>query len=347
MKRALFGALGAAGLVVGLAAGAVPVTAADHLEAPVVQADGRTDIADLFAFQSPNNSDNTVLIMTVNPVAGVLSPTTFDPDAVYRFQLDRNGDAIQDNTVRVWFGDVEADGSQSIRIGGAVNARGQTGQTINIPRGGQAFAGTFDDPFFFDFQAFQDQVKGAGGQRTFCDGHEVDFFKGLNVSAIVIEVPTKTLSGRGFVSDIGIWAETKGDNGRIDRMGRPAIATALIDDGSEDLFNTTRPKGDLAKFSGQVKANLLALSGLDGTGYTDEEAQAVTEVLLPDILTIDASSTDGYLNGRGLTDDVIDTSLTVVTGGLGANGTPVLTGDCVPANDVPFATSFPYLAPAH
>lgn len=347
MKRALLGALGAAGLVAGLAAGAVPVIAADHLEAPLVQADGRTDISDLYAFQSPTNAENTVLIMTVNPGAGVLSPTTFDPNAVYRFQLDRNGDAKQEGTIRVWFGDVEADGSQAVRIGGAVNARGRTGETINIPRGGQVFAGPFDDPFFFDFQAFQDQVKAAGGQRTFCDGHEADFFAGLNVSAIVVEVPTKTLSGRSFVNEIGIWADTRGDNGRIDRMGRPGIATVLIDDGSEDFYNNGRPQGDVNKFSAQVKANLLALSGLDGTGYTDDEAQAVTEVLLPDILTIDASSTDGYLNGRGLTDDVIDTSLTVVTGGLGANGTPVLTSDCVPANDVPFGSSFPYLAPAH
>jgi len=174
MKNVMFGALAAMCLAAGLAMAAVPVTAADHLEAPAVQADGRTDISDLFAFQSPQNPDNTVLVMTVNPAAGVLSPTTFSPDHVYRFQIDRNGDAHQDQTIRVYFGDVEADGQQKIRINGAVNGRGRTGEQINFTRGGMAMAGTFDDPFFFDFQAFQDQVKGAGGARTFCDGRSAD-----------------------------------------------------------------------------------------------------------------------------------------------------------------------------
>jgi len=130
-------------------------------------------------------------------------------------------------------------------------------------------------------------------------------------------------------------------------MGRPAIATALINDGEEDAYNSTRPQGDVYKYSDQVKQNLLFLSGLDGSGYTDAEAQGITEILLPDVLTVDLASADGYLNGRGLADDVMDTSLAVVTGALGENGTPVLDSDCVGANDVAFPGSFPHLAPAH
>ena len=56
--------------------------------------------------------------------------------------------------------------------------------------------------------------------------------------------------------------------------------------------------------------------------------------------------------GVGLSDrDVIDFSLFVVTGGLGADnapaGTAVLDSDCVDTNDVAFSAAFPYLAGPH
>ena len=73
----------------------------------------------------------------------------------------------------------------------------------------------------------------------------------------------------------------------------------------------------------------------------------MADVLLADILVVDTASAAGFLNGRGLADDVIDTELFIVTGGLGANGSAVLDSDCVDGNDVPFATGFPYLGEAH
>ena len=344
MKKLAVVAMGLAVLMVGVLVGGTPSTAADHLEAPDVAQDGRTDIADIYAFASPDYPDRTVLIMTVNPGAGVLSPTEFDRRATYQFRIDNDQDAKQEEAIKIRFGRVQEDGSQSVKILGSARGNGSTGEVIDLKNGGRAYAGTFDDPFFFDLVAFQDQVKGAGGTRAFCDGDEHDFFAGLNVSAIVLEVPTDSLTDDN--SMLGVWAETRRSSQR-DRMGRPAIATVLIDDGMEKRFNRTSPHRDLSKFGDQVKANLLFLSGVDGTGYTDEEAQGVTEVILPDILTYDTSAPASYLNGRGLADDVIDLSLVVVTGGLGSNGTPVLDSDCVPANDVAFPGTFPFLAPAH
>ena len=355
MRTKLTAVLGIAAMLAGLVLAGGPGGAADHLEAPLVQADGRTDINDLYAFQSPSDPDKTVLIMTVNPGAGVLSPTTFDPDATYRFLIDTDGDARKDEKIIVRFGDVATDGSQKVKIKGAAGeAKGRTGAEIALDDGGRFIAGTFDDPFFFDLQAFLDQVKGAGGPRTFADGNEVDFFAGLNVSAIVIEVPSEALIGDDDDRDddgegdpnIGVWAETRNGSGRVDRMGRPAIATVLIDDGSEDRFNRTSPEKDRRRFGDQVRDNLLLLSGLDGTPYSEAEAGAITDVLLPDILTIDVSNPAGFLNGRGLADDVIDTELVVVTGGF-FGGSPVLTTDAIDENDVSFPGTFPYLAPAH
>ncbi|MEM7092268.1 MAG: DUF4331 family protein [Actinomycetota bacterium] len=345
-KRTLALALGLAGLLAGLAIGAAPSPAADHLEAPLAQLDGRTDLNDLYVFESPDNPDHTVLIMTVNPLAGIASPTTFDEDALYRFAIDTDADGKRNRSIVVRFEEPADDGAQAFRVSGAGGSgSGTTGEIIDLGSSGHAVAGTFDDPFFFDLQAFQDQVKAAGGERTFCDDEAADFLAGTNVSAIVLEVPTNRLVPNGETA-LGVWAETWND-GRLDRVGRPGIATVLIDDGSEDGFNSRSPEKDLETFGPQVEANLLALSGLDGSGYTEEEARGITELLLPDVLTYDTAEAAEYLNGRGLTDDVIDLSLTVVTGGLGANESPVLTSDCVDGNDVDFLDEFPYLAQAH
>jgi hypothetical protein len=352
MKKATLGAIGLAGLLAGSAVVADQSSAADHLEAPLVQADGRTDINDVYAF---SRGDMTALIMTVNPAAGILSPTTFDPDGVYRFQIDNDGDFKKEETITVKFGEPNAWGEQRIKIegaGGTGQTRGWTGETISLSSGGQAMAGTFDDPFFFDFEAFLGTVKGQG-TRSFCDGNEVDFFAptsgtAFNISGIVIEVPSSMLTDDS--STINVWGETENASGRADRVGKPAISTVLINDGNEDAFNHNRPHSDVRRWSDEVSANLQFLSGLDGDGYDEATADFVTSLLLPDVLTLDTSSgagfVDGPLNGRQPAEDVIDFELAVVTGLFDAGGNgPVLTTDCVDANNVAFPSGFPYLAP--
>ena len=56
---------------------------------------------------------------------------------------------------------------------------------------------------------------------------------------------------------------------------------------------------------------------------------------LPDILTYNTSSSAGFLNGRQLSNDVIDAELNLITNGG-------ITGDCI-ANDSTFSDTFPYL----
>lgn len=339
-------------LLIGLAA--TSIGAADHLDAPLVQNDGRTDLNDLYAFQSPANPDNVVFIMTVNPGAGVISGETFRAHSAYEFMIDELGNGKTTAQYEVRFGSPDANGVQNIRLrrrdigeGGFVTiANGQTGQQIGVNGGGTLTAGLYDDPFFFDLVAFRDQVQGAGGSRTFCDGNENDFFAGLNVSAIVLEVPRSS-----FDSDnIGVWARTRVGGPQVDRMGRPAINTVLIPSGQKDAFNQTAPVKDVANWQSTFSDTLLFLSGLDGTPYSQAEADGIAAVLAPDILTIDTSSTAGFntgpLNGRQLADDVIDLELLIVTGGF-FGGSAVLDSDCVDANDVAFSNTFPYLAPAH
>lgn len=204
--RRLFALLGALALGAALVVAGRGSDAADHLESTRVMRDGRTDINDVYVFPAAR-AGRAAMVMTVNPAAGVLSPTNFRPGADYDFLVDDDGDAATDTRYRVRFGAVRTNGSQSVRIfrNGTRIGRGSTGADIALAGGGRARADRRDDPFFFDLEAFRDQVKGAGGTRTFCDGNEVNFFAGLNVSAIVIEVPTARLGG----TEVGVWARTR------------------------------------------------------------------------------------------------------------------------------------------
>ena len=98
--------------------------AADHLDAPTVKKDGRIDINDVYVFQG-RHASRTVLVMTVNPAAGLLSPTTFRPSARYEFKVDTGMDAIEDISLRVKFGGVRDDGSQSIHLYRAEGSKAQ------------------------------------------------------------------------------------------------------------------------------------------------------------------------------------------------------------------------------
>lgn len=342
--RKLLMAAGAFTLAAGTLGSVTNAYAADHLDAPAVKTDGRTDINDVYAFRSPTDHAKTVLIMTVNPLAGTQNGTTFHPDAKYQFVVDNDGDAESDGYIDFTFGSPRSSGRQSVEVDFDVkrdrDGEGRTDRTLELGSSGRAWAGLADDPFFFDLQAFKDQVVGEGGSRTFCDGQATNFFHGLNTNAIAVEVPSKWLGG----PKIGVWGRTRVDGSTVDRMGRPAINTVFIPSDQKDAFNATKPHRDRSRWEPTVVAKLKALSGLDGSGYDTATATQIAELLLPDVLTLDTSSGKGFgdLNGRRLADDVIDTELTIVTGGIGG-GSPVLTSDCV-ANDSAFRSAFPYLA---
>ena len=307
---------------IGLAA--IPSQAADHLDAPGLTSPGgdtRLDINDLYAFKS---GANAVMIMTVNPLAGVLNDGTFHPDASYDFKIDTDGDAKEDLTYKITFSAPDSNGVQSVKVRctpardcphGAVLGEGHTGETVSLLGGGMLSADVYDDPFFFDLAAFLGAYPFCSAPGGPAGATGVNFFAGLNVSAIVLEVPGAWLDN----NNIGVWARTELE-GQVDRMGRPAINTVFIPSGSKNAFNAGQPRNDQRDFS-------QFLGSFAG-------------VLLPDILTVDITSGAGFLNGRQLPDDVIDIELQIITGDPNA-------GDCVDTNDVAFPGSFPYLAPAH
>ena len=355
-------ALGAAMAV--LTAGAAPllVGAADHLDSPNAKANHALDITDIYAFDG-DNSGNTVLVLDVNPLVGVVSGTEFATDASYNFNVDKTGDAVADDVYTVTFGANAPGPKQSLTLArnGTTVLTGKTG-SANNGGGAKVFAGIKDDPFFFDLAGFLRWRDPDGdGAYTYTGSTNLDlgdFFAGTNISTIVLEIPDSWLG-----SSAAFWATTTRNGAIVDRMGKPALNTVFMNpfggDNQKDPYNQTAPSADVATWGGQFQA----VEQVFYPGFADANSPdlglpaAITGLLLPDVLHLDVATLGkstgsgftggpgGILNGRTLAEDVIDLELLVVTGGLA--GHAVLSTDHVGANDAAFPGSFPYLAAAH
>jgi len=182
-----------------------------------------------------------------------------------------------------------------------------------------------------------------------------DFFTPLNTNALVIEVSDDAIGA----TNIGVWGTTAWWNGSAwvaaDQMGRPAINTVfntkLVDASSgttKNQFNTTPPSQQRTAFGGKFRTNaivtLMNINAALGTGcddYDQATAEAIADILLPDVITYDVTTAANgeALNGRALDDDVIDAELGITTNAC-------VTSDGVPAHD-DYLSSFPYLGVPH
>lgn len=371
MKRAIFAALAATALAAAAVAAVVTggpgaSAAADHVDAPGLTPPGgnfQLDLTDIYAWRA--RTGKTVLVANVNgltasgkrPVFASGVPAVAKTKAVtYWLRVDNNADAVPDVNLAVQFGKPNRKGVQSMTVkrNGKVIVTGSTssGKSIKINRaagGVLAYAGLRDDPFFFDLDGFINVLSSEPGKSFLgCTSPRTDFFAGKNVSSIVLELPSSLLTA-GSKSQIGVWAATTAGGKQIDRMGRPAINTVFIPQNPFEKskpymkaeFNATQPKDDQAKWRSEVVDTLQVLYSLNDASGDDKSDDAkkiagLADVLLPDILTFDTAKSDGFLNGRGLADDVIDAELGLVTEGA-------VTTDCVAKNDRAFRSAFPYL----
>lgn len=316
---------------------------ADHLDAPGLMSpnsDPRVDITDHYVFQKPGDDDKTILILNVNPLAPTLA-TSFEPGAIYEFKVDTDADALAEINFRVTFSQVE-NGKQWARVRReVVDGESETiiehapvnfDSSITITRNGpyKFYAGFRSDPFFFDLIGFLHGLKFTGS----------DFFIDKNVFSIALEVPNHAL---GSNPNIGVWVRTLKATGdadfdsndlvQNDQMGRPAINTVFNHGNDKITFNNTPPSKQRALFGESFENTLKSF------GYDDAHADAITNILLPDILTYNYNSSAGFLNGRKLTDDVIDIELALVTNGQ-------VTTDMVgPHTD--YLSEFPYVGNPH
>jgi hypothetical protein len=333
---------------------------ADPLDAPGLTSpaiDARVDITDHYAFQNPGDAHRTILILNVNPLAPTHA-AEFRHDAIYETLVDTNGDAKPNIAFRYRFTRKE-NGKQFARVTRVELAREledghlehendaeplvehasvSFGSDAVITRGEhdvRFFAGFRSDPFFFDLLGFLNGLTFTGS----------DFFIDKNVFGIALDIPSRLL---GTNPKVGVWTRTlvpmlmqPDHRTQADQMGRPAINTVFNRGNDKHLFNMTQPAAQRTKTTADGRTYLdLFTSKLETLGgYSAAEAQGIAEILLPDVLTFDYSSSAGFLNGRRLQDDVIDIELNLVTNGQ-------VTGDGVgPHTD--YLPNFPYLGKPH
>lgn len=148
---------------------------------------------------------------------------------------------------------------------------------------------------------------------------------------------------------------------QLDRMGMPAIATAVISKDLKDNYNASTPSDDAAStFVPDIVMNVVGLhTALDDDLMAlklvpcakDTCVAQAAPLVVPDTLQIDVSKKTGFPNGRGLSDPAIDITLAVVLLDLATPGQTAATLAGVPVNppknDKDFAPDFPYLAAPH
>lgn len=361
------------------------VRASDHAEAPAIAHDAGADLADAYVFLDPANTNNVVMVMTLH---GFIAPGEnvnigfFDPDVLYRFELEQTDDAKADNFIDIQFAPRTSPATGQVATVKLPNRHKFQGMSTTPTLDAVApapllttnddgvvfFAGLSDDPFFFDVPAFNRFVRSvlAGTPDGTIFNRARDTFAGYNVLAIALSVPADLVrpAARGTNSNhvLGLAARTlrrsetptakgpirsAGSYRSVDRAAIPAVNTALIPFAQKDRYNAASGINDAR---GEFVPGILATLNALGTSTNSQQLLAGLAVARGDYLRLNlnipnsgtgrgvAGEPDAFPNGRRLQDDVIDVIISVVTNG----GLP---GDNVDANDVPFRTAFPFVAP--
>ncbi|UII75441.1 DUF4331 domain-containing protein [Flagellimonas sp. HMM57] len=209
-----------AGLGVLLTATMVLVSA-DHIDAPSTT--GTTsDIADFFAFEPTEGSNNTVFLVDLqSDVLPDLPYGSFDEDVLTEINIDLGGDLVEDLVIqaiardgRMYFFGPDAP-SQTGTSGqiltdsplGDVDISGATAIVETTSDGVSLFAGPRQDPFFFDFFQFNavisPEVNSApDGFLPAVDAE--DTFDGANTMTIAIEIPNSMLGTPTGTNALGL-----------------------------------------------------------------------------------------------------------------------------------------------
>ncbi|HEX9989814.1 MAG TPA: DUF4331 domain-containing protein [Chloroflexia bacterium] len=191
---------------------------------------------------------------------------------------------------------------------------------------------------------------------------------------------TRVLSPNGTM-------KSSGDYVLVSRLGAPLVNEVVVPLAAKDLWNSSYPRDDAQFLGGVTDPELarlfkaiyniqvpptprddlvaIFLTGIPGatqpptsTLKPSEELRlnmAVPPSANPNPLGVVGGDLAGYPNGRRLADDVTDISLKAVAGAAYPLFHPdfkpdplaAQLGDGVDANDVPFRSSFPYVAVAH
>ncbi len=211
-------------LLVGLGVVAVAglaLIAADHIDAPS-SAGTSADIADFFAFEPSEGSDNTVFVVDVQSnVLPDLAYGTFDEDVLTEINVDLDGDLVEDVVIqaiprngRMYFFGPAAPTQTGLNGTvlvdaplGDVEISGTSAIVETTSDGVSLFAGPRQDPFFFDFFQFNAVINPDvnSAPRGFSTPEEAqDTFDGANTMSIIVEIPNSLLGSPTATNALGL-----------------------------------------------------------------------------------------------------------------------------------------------
>lgn len=304
-----------------------------HLGPP--EGDTRLDLTDLYVFQVPTDANRTVIILNCNSFA---KAAAFHPNAVYRINIDNNGDCETDIALYLVFSEPR-DGRQQATVHLATGAEALSAEpagepifkNIEVSFGPEphiltsgpykCFLGLRSDAFFIDFAGILNMFDYKGGKNfTGLEGAPdpsrwtgKDLFANYNVFSMAFELPTSLLGAKPAVR---IWGRVSirrdGKLVPVDRSGHPTFANFFFTDEIKPVFNQSEPVHDRERFLDHLIHSMEHVGG-----YSREEAKAVidAEGILPDMLGFDPAKPGGYPNGRRLTDHIVAHRLAMLSKG--------------------------------
>jgi hypothetical protein len=287
------------------------------------------DLGDLFVFEG---AFGLAFGLTVNTLTVRVDETVelgLDPEVVYQFKLDTNGDDTPDLAFQVV--GFEEDGVRKVRLlearGPKANEDEASGDEVLtgpaspatradvLEKGGvRLFVGARKEPLYFDFRDMTGATAAAarfalgayaGGPS---DGSSAGTFGATNATLVLVEVPKDKLPAR-----FRVWATVSRNGNQEDRVGKSMTSALLLPDcpkprGScranfhdwKQAFNNSKPSDDVALWSGKARAVLRELGS---------DPQLATTYLLPDVLDVDVNRPIKYPNGRTFADDAVGATL--------------------------------------
>ncbi|MFC4219826.1 DUF4331 family protein [Flagellimonas marina] len=204
-----------------LALTVIALVSADHIDAPSA-AGSTADIADFYAFEPSEGSDNTVFVVDVqSDVLPELAYGSFDEDVLTELNIDLDGDLVEDLVIQAiardgrmyFFGPIAPDQTglnSQVLVDyplGDVEISGSTPIVETTSDGVSLFAGPRQDPFFFDFFQFNAVISpetdsAPGG---FLPPEEAaDTFDGANTLSIIVEIPNSMLGTPTATNALGL-----------------------------------------------------------------------------------------------------------------------------------------------
>lgn len=176
--------------------------AADHIDAPIASSEAAADMTDFYAW---HEQDRIVAAIGFAGFDVPGSAGTYDSSVLYGIHVDNDGDNEADQTVWVRFG-ATSDGRWGVKFegipGGDPQVIGPVNTELDAGLNLRAFAGVRDDPFFFDFDGFQETL--ATATLSF-DGTR-DSFAATNATMIVVEMSIDGVAGGS--DTLALWATT-------------------------------------------------------------------------------------------------------------------------------------------